>query len=142
MPTSSLQASRPCISRPRRWAALLLAAAFTLLAGCATLPPPAGRTPTASIPASAATELGASAARAVARGGAAADTSGFLAMPLASVALDARITLIRRARASLDLQYYLLGNDEVGHRLLGELADAARRGVRVRLLLDDFYTAG
>jgi len=58
------------------------------------------------------------------------------------VALDARLTLIKRAQSSLDLQYYLLGNDEVGHLVLRELRDAANRGVRVRLLLDDFYTTG
>ena len=63
-------------------------------------------------------------------------------MTQASVALDARLTLIRRAQVSLDLQYYLLGDDEVGHLMLRELRDAAQRGVRVRLLLDDFYTNG
>jgi putative cardiolipin synthase len=63
-------------------------------------------------------------------------------MPEANVALDARLTLIRKAQSSLDLQYYLVGNDEIRHLLLRELRDAARRGVRVRLLVDDFYTVG
>ncbi len=63
-------------------------------------------------------------------------------MPEASVALDARLTLIRKAQSSLDLQYYLVGNDEIGRLLLRELRDAAQRGVRVRLLVDDFYTSG
>ncbi len=63
-------------------------------------------------------------------------------MPEANVALDARLTLIRRAQSSLDLQYYLVGNDEIGHLLLRELRNAAQRGVRVRLLVDDFYTQG
>ena len=63
-------------------------------------------------------------------------------MPEAHVALDARLTLIRKAQSSLDLQYYLVGDDEIGHLLLRELRDAAQRGVRVRLLVDDFYTQG
>ena len=43
---------------------------------------------------------------------------------------------------SLDLQYYLVSNDEIGHIFLDELRRAAQRGVRVRLLLDDLYSAG
>lgn len=60
----------------------------------------------------------------------------------ASYALDARLELMRRARSSLDIQTYQLGNDKTGRLLLREMRNAARRGVRVRLLLDDFYTAG
>jgi phosphatidylserine/phosphatidylglycerophosphate/cardiolipin synthase-like enzyme len=66
--------------------------------------------------------------------------SGARVMPQGAIALDARLTLMRRAQTSLDLQYYLLGNDKTGKLILRELRDAARRGVRVRLLLDDFYT--
>ncbi len=61
-------------------------------------------------------------------------------MPMGSFALDARITLIRKATSTLDLQYYHIGNDEVGHAILRELYLAAQRGVRVRLLMDDMYT--
>ena len=63
-------------------------------------------------------------------------------MPQASFALDARLELLRRAQVSLDVQSYQLGNDKTGRLILRELRDAARRGVRVRLLLDDFYTTG
>lgn len=118
-------------------AAPLLAA---LLAGCAGLPPPTVQAPSTAIASSTDTELGRAAASAAAS--APAGRSGFRPMPQASIALDARLTLIRRAQSSLDLQYYLLGNDEVGHLVLRELRDAAERGVRVRLLLDDFYTTG
>jgi putative cardiolipin synthase len=59
-----------------------------------------------------------------------------------TLALDARLTLIAQAQASLDLQVYHLADDALGHQVLRALRDAARRGVRVRLLLDDFYTAG
>ena len=122
------------------WLRLVAVLAFCALSGCASLPLPEARTPSTAIPASAATPLGAAAAQA--RAAAPAGHSGFRAMPQAAVALDARLTLIRQAQSSLDLQYYLLGNDQTGHLLLRELRDAAQRGVRVRLLLDDFYTQG
>ncbi|HJV59580.1 MAG TPA: phospholipase D family protein [Albitalea sp.] len=125
--------------RARAWAALAFVALFTL-GGCASAPLPVSQAPSSAIAASAATELGSIAAQARAR--AVGGESGFYPMPQAAVALDARLALIRRAQASLDLQYYQLGNDETGHLLLRELRDAAARGVRVRLLLDDFYTAG
>lgn len=56
--------------------------------------------------------------------------------------LDARIELAQRATKSLDLQYYLIQNDMTGRLLLRNVRDAALRGVRVRLLVDDLYTAG
>ena len=56
--------------------------------------------------------------------------------------LDARIELVRRARYSLDVQYYLIQNDRTGRLLMRNLRDAALRGVRVRLLVDDLYTVG
>ena len=40
------------------------------------------------------------------------------------------------------MQYYQIDNDETGRYLLRTLRDAAQRGVRVRLLMDDLYTAG
>jgi len=52
-------------------------------------------------------------------------------------ALAARVVLARAAEKSLDLQYYIWHADIAGRILLKELLDAADRGVRVRLLLDD-----
>ena len=66
--------------------------------------------------------------------------SGFRPLPDSSFALDARLELIKRAQVSLDLQYYFIGNDEVGRTILRGLADAAQRGVKVRLLIDDLHT--
>lgn len=68
--------------------------------------------------------------------------SGFRLMPLGSFSLDTRVQLARRAEVSLDVQYYHFENDETGRWLLRALRDAADRGVRVRLLVDDFYTGG
>jgi len=70
------------------------------------------------------------------------DQSGFRLMPLGSFSLDTRVQLAQRAQVSLDVQYYHVQNDESGRWLLRALRDAAQRGVRVRLLLDDFYTSG
>jgi putative cardiolipin synthase len=118
---------------------LAIAGIALVLAGCAGLPPRAAEPPTLSIAASPATTLG----RAAASLDAASDgLSSIRPLVEASFALDARFELMRRAEASLDVQTYQLGNDKTGRLLLRELRDAARRGVRVRLLLDDFYTAG
>jgi len=72
----------------------------------------------------------------------AADQSGFRLMPLGKFSLDTRVALAQRAEVSLDVQYYHFQNDETGRWLLRALRDAADRGVRVRLLIDDFYTSG
>ncbi len=70
------------------------------------------------------------------------ELSGFRLMPHAAYSLDARIELTRRAKYSLDIQYYLIQNDRTGRLLLRNVRDAAKRGVRVRLLVDDLYTFG
>lgn len=68
--------------------------------------------------------------------------SGLWPMPEASVALDARLELMRRATLSLDVQYYHVADDSIGRSVLRALREAAARGVRVRLLVDDLYTSG
>ncbi|QNP39429.1 phospholipase D family protein [Lysobacter solisilvae (ex Woo and Kim 2020)] len=51
-------------------------------------------------------------------------------------ALRARINLIRAATTRIDLQTYIFDEDDAGQLVLDELLMAARRGVKVRLLLD------
>lgn len=51
-------------------------------------------------------------------------------------ALLARINLLRSARAKIDLQTYIFDEDDAGRMVLDELLAAARRGVQVRLLVD------
>ena len=46
------------------------------------------------------------------------------------------------AQQTLDLQYYAIHADASTARLLDEVMTAARRGVRVRVLLDDFHGTG
>jgi putative cardiolipin synthase len=50
-----------------------------------------------------------------------------------------RAVLTRLAEHSIDLQYYMFHQDTVGRLLIKELLDAADRGVRVRMLIDDIY---
>lgn len=52
-------------------------------------------------------------------------------------AFAARILAAKMAGRSLDLMYYIFEDDRVGKLLLHELVQAANRGVRVRLLIDD-----
>jgi len=54
----------------------------------------------------------------------------------------ARLALARVAERSLDVQYYLFHRDKTGFLLAGHLLQAADRGVRVRLLLDDMDMGG
>lgn len=53
-------------------------------------------------------------------------------------ALAAKIELIASAKKTLDLAYYLFADDYSSSAFAQALIDAARRGVRVRLLLDYF----
>ena len=68
--------------------------------------------------------------------------SGFRLLPAGDQAFDARIALARRAEKTLDVQYYLIAHDASGLQFLRELRDAAARGVRVRILVDDLYAIG
>ena len=123
-----------------RWSVLALCAVLMVaLGGCGTLQP-VDRAAIASeaIPLSDRSPLG----RIANSYRPAPDQSGFRLMPLGSFSLDTRVQLAQRAQVSLDVQYYHLHNDESGRWLLRALRDAALRGVRVRLLIDDFYTSG
>jgi putative cardiolipin synthase len=70
------------------------------------------------------------------------DQSGFYPMNDGVDALTTRLLLAERAEKSIDVQYYLIKSDIVGNVLIYYLLQAADRGVRVRLLLDDMFTSG
>lgn len=55
-------------------------------------------------------------------------------------AFIARLAIITAASTSVDLQYYIYRPDDTGKLLVWHLLDAAERGVRVRILLDDLTT--
>jgi len=50
--------------------------------------------------------------------------------------LLARINLLRSAHSSIDLQTYIFDKDDSARLIMDELLQAARRGVRVRVLID------
>ncbi|MCI1711254.1 MAG: phospholipase D family protein [Chiayiivirga sp.] len=55
-------------------------------------------------------------------------------------ALLARVHLIRAARDSIELQSFIFAEDDAGYLTLNELLQAARRGVKVRVLLDQLFS--
>ncbi len=142
-------ALRRCVAvaPARRWLAFawrwitistLAAGVVCVASGCASLPAAVERPASSTLVASADAPL----ARIAAEAGASGELSAFRPLSQANHALDARLELIRRARVSLDLQTYLLADDSTGRLVLRELRAAARRGVRVRLLVDDLYADG
>ena len=120
--------------------AWLVLSCFGLLTGCASLPDPPPRHESKALQDWASTAL----ARQVAlkTPAEAPDFSGFHLLPGAADSLSARIELIQRAQKTIDAQYYVIQGDATGHAFLRALRDAGERGVRVRLLVDDLYTAG
>ena len=68
--------------------------------------------------------------------------TGVSPLPDAHDAFASRVLLSMAAEKTLDVQYYIWHDDVTGMLLLRALYQAAERGVRVRLLLDDNGTAG
>jgi putative cardiolipin synthase len=116
-----------------------LAVAAVLLVGCATLPerPPRGPAGAALAPQPGGS-LATLEAKVVQRAG--PDASGFILLDANADGLRWRLAAIDSARHSLDLQYYTWWGDESGQLLMKRVVDAANRGVRVRVILDDLST--
>ncbi|WP_312481885.1 phospholipase D family protein [Stutzerimonas nitrititolerans] len=68
--------------------------------------------------------------------------SGFRLLSASSEAFAARMKMIRAAQVSLDVQYYIVHDGLTTRALVNELLEAADRGVRVRVLLDDLTSDG
>ncbi|WP_370979841.1 phosphatidylserine/phosphatidylglycerophosphate/cardiolipin synthase family protein [Agaribacterium sp. ZY112] len=66
------------------------------------------------------------------------DQSGVVLLHEAERAFRARHEMTALAEHSLDVQYYIWQNDKAGRILAQRLLSAANRGVRIRVLLDDF----
>ncbi len=120
----------------RALAAAALATFALFLAGCGTLPANAGRLDTSALPPSPDSPL----VKMAITSQPAPDQTGVRLMPLGAFSLDTRLQLAQRASQSLDVQYYQFENDPTGRLLMTALRDAALRGVRLRLLVDDLYT--
>lgn len=67
----------------------------------------------------------------------ASSVSGYYPIATGSDAFAARSILTDMASTSIDIQYYIWQDDEAGILMLKDLWEAAERGVKVRLLLDD-----
>jgi putative cardiolipin synthase len=114
---------------------------WSMTAGCASLPSNVERPASKAFDAPEQTQLGQLVQERRAQAGARSD-SGFRLLDSVDAAFSSRLALIQSAQRSLDLQYYAIHADASTEILLQALRDAARRGVRIRLLLDDFNTVG
>lgn len=123
-----------------RWLGALLLASFA--AGCASLPSNAGRNASSAFAAPEQTTLGRLVQQRRNEATRTRSDSGFVLLDSVDAAFAGRLALIDSAERSLDLQYYAVHADSSTETLLQRLREAARRGVRVRILLDDLNTVG
>ncbi|WP_460833381.1 phospholipase D family protein, partial [Lysobacter humi (ex Lee et al. 2017)] len=136
--------------RYRRLLALLAPVLLALLAGCAGLSPVEVQRVEQVVQAARPAQVDCDRADACARASALHELAGrafvestpesprhyALLLDRGSDALLARVDLIRSATTSIDLQTYIFDEDDAGRFVLDELIAAARRGVRVRVLMD------
>lgn len=120
-------------------ASFLIFTTAVSVAGCTSVPAVSDREPSARLDYHASTELG-NALRDLSMANPGA--SGVLLLSDPQEALTARVQLARQAQRTLDVQYYIWKGDLVGRHLLREVVQAADRGVRVRLLIDDLHGFG
>jgi len=116
-------------------------ACVTLVAitGCASLPAHVERQPSRAYTDTGSTRLARSLAPMVAAN---PGKTAVYAMPSGREAFAARVALAHAAERSIDAQYYIWHGDITGSLLMQALLQAADRGVRVRLLIDDNNTKG
>lgn len=107
------------------------------IAGCAGLPPPTPLPRTEALARPDATRLG----RLVAAAAPHPALSGIRLLVSGEDAMATLVTLADQAERTLDLQYYLVTNEGSTRTVLRRVHAAARRGVRVRMLVDDLNTA-
>jgi len=124
----------------RRFAALCIVAVI-FVSGCASLPQNVERVPSYSFSdkETSQTLIG---MRASALTAEQENLSGFHTLAEGIKAYAALLRLVNSAEKSLDLQYYIWKHDTTGKILYQKILEAADRGVRIRLLLDDYVTVG
>ena len=120
---------------------MLIAFCLTWATGCASLPANVSRTASQAFDAPDQTPLGRLVQIRRAQAQARSD-SGFRLLDKVDIALTSRLALIEGAQRTLDLQYYAIHADPSTEVILQGIRRAARRGVRVRVLLDDFNSVG
>jgi cardiolipin synthase C len=117
---------------------LIPAVVALVLAGCAGLPRHVHKTPSVAFQHPETTTLG----RIVAADEVGKNLSGFRLLSSGEAALASLIALADHAERTLDIQYYIIHEDESTRTFLHHVRLAADRGVRVRVLVDDLNTAG
>ena len=120
----------------KTWPAL----ALSILAGCASLPQHVKKHPSEALEDPQDTALGRIVAETEA--GKAHNLSGIRMMSSGDEAIESLLALADHAERTLDIQYYIIRQDESARALLQHVRDAADRGVRVRVLVDDLNTSG
>jgi putative cardiolipin synthase len=108
------------------------------LAACVGLPKHVQKYPSEALREPDATTLG----RIVEHSNGGRTLSGIRLLISGDEALSSLVALADRAERTLDIQYYLIHQDESATLLLHHVRLAADRGVRVRMLVDDLNTAG
>jgi putative cardiolipin synthase len=116
----------------------VLASTALVLGGCAGLPRHVHKTPSTAFQHPETTTLG----RLVDQDDVAKNLSGIRLISSGEEAFASLITLADHAERTLDIQYYIIHQDDSTRTLLHHVRLAADRGVRVRVLVDDLNTAG
>ena len=116
----------------------MTACAILFLTGCVALPLHVHKVNSESLLHPETTALG----RVAALNSGGVNLSGIRLLSSGDEALASLIALADRAERTLDIQYYLIHQDDSSRLFLHHLRLAAERGVRVRLLVDDLNTAG
>jgi putative cardiolipin synthase len=115
-----------------------IAALALLLAGCVGLPRHVEKISSAALSDPGTTSLG----RLIAAEQESRSLSGVRLLTSGEEALADLIALADHAERTLDIQYYIIHQDDSARILLHHVRLAADRGVRVRVLVDDLNTAG
>jgi phosphatidylserine/phosphatidylglycerophosphate/cardiolipin synthase-like enzyme len=115
-----------------------IAALVLLISGCVGLPRHVEKIRSEALPDPQITSLG----RMVAAEAGAKNLSGIRLLTSGEEALADLTSLADHAERTLDIQYYIIHQDDSARILLHHLRLAADRGVRVRVLVDDLNTAG
>ncbi|MGB1129296.1 MAG: phospholipase D family protein, partial [Haloferula sp.] len=118
------------------WSALALAVALPFLSQCTVAPGPGEKETSVARP-TPETGILVRTSRNLAEGRPTGHSS-FLLLEGAKEALDWRLALIDSAQSSIDIQVYLWRDGASAGLLFDRLLEAADRGVRVRMLVDDF----
>src|SRR5882724_8838306 len=117
---------------------LPVAAALMVLTGCAGLPRHVHKSPSTAFAQPETTTIGGI----VAEDQVGKNLSGIRLLSTGDEAFASLISLADHAERTLDIQYYIIHEDESTRTLLHHVRLAADRGVRVRVLVDDLNTAG